>query len=474
MAAKFGTSGLRGLVGELDDGTAAAHSAAFFRHLLSTGAVAPGSRVYFGQDLRPSSAEISAQCMAAAEDEGLEPVDCGPLPTPALAAFAMARDAAAIMVTGSHIPADRNGVKFYRPDGEIDKNDEAAIASGVPSLDRAAMRWTPHHRPLDQSAEALDAFAERYRGALPDGCLAGRRIGVYEHSTVIRDMLADILAPSGAELVSIGRSDVFVPVDTEAVSDQTRARIHSWTERYNLDVLISADGDADRPLIADETGQVLRGDVLGLLVARLLEADAVVTPVTSSSGIESRVGARAGAKVLRTRVGSPFVIAAMAEAAEAGAQRIVGFEANGGVLTASPFTLGTARLAPLPTRDCVLPLLAALAASLAAGKTLSTLVAELALPVAVSGRIEDFPSKKGSDLVTSLTGDAAFRDRFLEPIGKPASLDTTDGLRMTLADGRILHLRPSGNAPEMRVYAEASTADEAEALVAAAVRRILD
>ncbi len=469
MAAQFGTSGLRGLVAELDDGTAAAHTAAFLRHLKAAGKVKKGDSVYFGQDLRPSSAEIAAQCMAAVEDDGLEPVDCGALPTPALAAFAMARHAASIMVTGSHIPADRNGVKFYRPDGEIDKGDEAAIASGVPSIDRASMRWTPHHRPLDQSGEAIAAFVDRYRGALADGALAERRIGVYEHSTVIRDLLAVILAPTGAELVSIGRSDVFVPVDTEAVSDQTRARIRAWKERYALDALISADGDADRPLIADETGEVIRGDVLGLLVARLLEADVAVTPVTSNSGIERHLRAR----VLRTRVGSPFVIAGMQSAAKEGAGKIIGFEANGGVLTASPFTLGTADLAPLPTRDCVLPLLCALAASIAAGSKLSAVVAELALPVAVSGRIEDFPSERGRDLVASLTADAPFRDRFLEPIGTLAAIDTTDGLRMSLADGRILHLRPSGNAPEMRVYAEASTADEAEALVAAAIERIL-
>jgi len=469
MSAQFGTSGLRGLVAELDDGTAAAHTAAFFRHLKAAGRVSDGARVYFGQDLRPSSAEIAAQCMAAAEDEGLEPVDCGALPTPALAAFAMARDAASIMVTGSHIPADRNGVKFYRPDGEIDKEDEAAIASAVTAIDRAAMRWTPHHRPVEQSDEALAAFAARYQGALPAGCLAGRRIGIYEHSTVIRDLLAVILAPSGAELVSVGRSDVFVPVDTEAVSEQTRARIRAWTQRYSLDALISADGDADRPLIADERGEVIRGDVLGLIVARLLEADAVITPVTSNSGIESRIAGQ----VLRTRVGSPYVIAAMASAVAGGAAKVVGFEANGGVLTASPFSLGAARLSPLPTRDCVLPLLSALAVSLGAGQTLSAVVAGLSLPVAVSGRIEDFPSERGRELVAALTADDDARLRFLARIGTAASLDTTDGLRVMLADGRILHLRPSGNAPEMRVYAEAPTEEDAASLVAAASERIL-
>ena len=468
MAAKFGTSGLRGLVGELDDGTAAAHVVAFLRHLKSAGAVAEGDPVYFGQDLRPSSAEIAAQCMAAAEDEKLEPVDCGAIPTPALAAWAMGRGATSIMVTGSHIPADRNGVKFYRPDGEIDKDDEAAISAHVGDIDRAAMRWTPHHRPADESAAALSAFAARYYGFLAEGSLAGKRIGLYQHSTVIRDLLADILAPSGAEIVPVGRSDVFVPVDTEAVSDQARARIRAWTQRYSLDVLISADGDADRPLIADDTGEVVRGDVLGLLVARLLGADIAVTPVTSNSGIESRLDA----KVMRTRVGSPFVIAAMISARETGAGKVVGFEANGGVLTASPFTFGKAQLPPLPTRDCVLPLLSALAVSLGAGQPLSTFVEGLALPVAVSGRIENFPTEKGKAIVQALSADAEIRAQLLDGIGEVGAVDTTDGLRMTLADGRILHLRPSGNAPEMRIYAEAATDEDAKALVAEMTPRI--
>lgn len=65
--------------------------------------------------------------MAAAEDCGVEAVDCGLLPTPALALAAAGE--AAVMVTGSHIPADRNGLKFYLPAGEISKAEEVAISA---------------------------------------------------------------------------------------------------------------------------------------------------------------------------------------------------------------------------------------------------------------------------------------------------------------------------------------------------------
>jgi phosphomannomutase len=66
-------------------------------------------------------------------------------------------------------------------------------------------------------------------------------------------------------------------------------------------------------------------------------------------------------------------------------------------------------------------------------------------------------------LVADLRSDAGKRAAFLAGFGSDAiTIDETDGLRMTLADGRIVHLRPSGNAPELRFYAEAASVAEAE------------
>lgn len=469
MHAKFGTSGLRGLVEDLDKGAAAAHTMAFLRHLKSSGQTGSGDAVYFGQDLRPSSAQLAAKCMAATEDEGFVPVDCGALPTPALANYAMARNAASIMITGSHIPADRNGVKFYRPDGEIDKIDEAAISALVGSCNSGLLRATPHHKPAVASQEAVAEFIRRYDGFLPKGALKNLRIGIYEHSTVIRDMLAEILAPTGAEIIPLGHSETFVPVDTEAVSDATSARFRAWTQRYHLDAVVSADGDADRPLLADETGDCIRGDTLGLITALYLGAEILVTPITSNSGIEARFPG----EVFRTKVGSPFVIAGMAQMAARGKGTIIGFEANGGVLTASEFSSGSTELAALPTRDCVLPILSALAATVKSGRALSDIVTKLALPVAANGRMENFAPEGSTALIEKLGRDNAVRAAFFEPIGTVTNLDLTDGLRMTLADRRILHLRPSGNAPEMRIYTEAADKTSAGALVDLTIARVL-
>lgn len=466
MAAKFGTSGLRGLVGDLTDGTAAAHARAFARHLRQAGMAAAGSPVFIGRDMRASSPQIAAQCAAVLFAEGLEPVDCGVLPTPALALYAMSENAAALMITGSHIPDDRNGVKFYRPDGEIDKTDEVAISelarqyAGLASPQAKLMR--------DRSSEANAGFIGRYRGFVPGGGLSGLRIGLYEHSSAASEVLAAILQGAGVEVVRLGKSSVFIPVDTEAVSEETRALTAGWVRSQALDGLVSADGDGDRPLVVDETGQVLRGDALGLIVARHLGADAVVTPVTSNSGIESRCPA----EVVRTRVGSPFVIAGMGEALARGRQCVIGFEANGGVLTGNRIRAGTADLAALPTRDSVLPILCAFAAARAAGQTLSAHVDGLGLPVAASDRIENFPTAESQALVARLAGDQAARTDFFAPFGKEMHVDLTDGLRVAFENGDIVHLRPSGNAPEMRVYSEAKTEAQAHEVIARAIGRI--
>ena len=126
---KFGTSGLRGLVSEMPDAVCEAYAAAFVDHLRRTGL--PPHEVLAGRDLRPSSPRIAAACLRALRARGVRAIDCGVVPTPALALEAARRGAAAVMVTGSHIPFDRNGIKFYRADGEINKADEAGITAAL-------------------------------------------------------------------------------------------------------------------------------------------------------------------------------------------------------------------------------------------------------------------------------------------------------------------------------------------------------
>ncbi len=470
MSLKFGTSGLRGLSSDLAGPATALYARAFARHLLGASLAKPGDMVLIGQDFRDSSPAIASIATDALRAEGLTPVDCGTLPTPALALLGLARNAACLMVTGSHIPADRNGIKFYRPDGEIDKDDEGAITRAAEAIRSEGMREAPAFSPQALGDEALALFEKRNHALLPPGSLAGLRIGVYQHSTVARDLFVSVLSHYGAEAVPLGRSETFSPVDTEAVSAETIALLTGWAREQTFDAIVSADGDGDRPLVTDETGMPLRGDLLGLVACRFLGATTVATPVTSNSGLEAALSA----KVLRSRVGSPYVIAAMNEAVTAGETAVAGFEANGGTLLATAFTVNGERLAPLPTRDSLLPVLAVLALRAREKRPLSQIAAGFALPAAASDRLENFAVETSAALMAELRSGPAALAVFLAPLGVPASQSDIDGLRVTLADGRVIHFRPSGNAPEMRCYVEAENETEASRLLSAGLARIRD
>ncbi len=458
MNLKFGTSGLRGPSIDLNGPAAAIYATAFAHYLLSSGQAKPGDPILLGRDFRASSPAISAICAGALTRAGMTVLDCGTVPTPALALYGLDIGAAALMITGSHIPADRNGIKFYRPDGEISKIDEEAIGRQAKALmaDPTPIDATPG-AAADHGRQAEALFLTRNAKILPAGALSGLKVGVYQHSTVARDLFVELLTGYGADVVPLGRSAEFIPVDTEAVSPAIVDLLKAWATEHGLDAIVSADGDGDRPLVSDETGQPLRGDLLGLIAAQFTGAAVAVTPVTSNSGLEGQPGL----SILRTRVGSPFVIEGMLEAVRNGENAIIGFEANGGTLTATDFTLNDATLSALPTRDSFLPVLAALSLAAQRQRPLSSLAADIALPVALSDRIENFPLETSAALMSHLRSGADNLANFLAPIGKPVSFSDIDGLRVTLADRSVVHFRPSGNAPEMRCYAEAETVDRA-------------
>jgi phosphomannomutase len=451
---KFGTSGLRGLAADLCGGAARRYTAAFLKHLSTV----PGGRVYLGRDLRASSPEIVADCAAAIGAAGLVPVDCGALPTPALALHAMAHGGPAIMVTGSHIPADRNGLKFYTSAGEITKSDEAGIAA-------ALVDAVPEGQgaPVDESVEAGDRYRQRYRGLLDVSALKMWRIGVFEHSSVARDMLVSFLTRAGADVVRLGRSDDFVAVDTEAFSDALFAPRFGWLDEYKLDAIVSTDGDADRPLVIDGNGEFVRGDVLGMIAARFLGADRVVTPVTSNSAIE---GVGWFGRVDRTRVGSPFVIAGMEAAAVESPGAVVGFEANGGTLLGNDVEVNGKVLTALPTRDAVLPMLAVLATAAKLGQSLAELVKSLPVRAALADRLAHVASERSAALLKRLGEEPDYAKGFFAPVGEIQSLSSIDGLRFSLASGDSVHYRASGNAPELRCYVEGVTPERARELLA--------
>lgn len=459
---RFGTSGARGLVADMSDAVCFAYTSAFLQVI----AAPAGGRVALGIDLRPSSPDIAAACAAAIRHAGLEVDYCGALPTPALAYYAQEQGIPALVVTGSHIPFDRNGIKFYRPEGEITKADEAGIAAAEASLPEQGLRVSlPAVNPA-----ARRLYLDRYLAFFPEKVLNGMRLGFYEHSSVARDLLTELLEALGAEVISLGRTDAFTPIDTEAVSAADMKQARRWAAEHGFDAILSTDGDADRPLIGDEQGNWFRGDIVGLLCARHLGIEVLATPVSCNSAIEKSGAFR---QVLRTRIGSPYVIEAMERLAEAGAGNIAGFEANGGFLLGGDLEKNGRVLRALPTRDAVLPMLALLASAREQGIKLSQLTIGLPPRFTASDRLQSFSGERSGRLLQQLAASQAARAELFGALcSEAAALDQTDGLRITFANGEIVHLRPSGNAPELRCYAEADSQDRAAALATACLERI--
>jgi phosphomannomutase len=242
---RFGTSGRRGRVVDLTQLEIYINALAELEYLQSLpageGGVVRGEEFCFAHDLRASSTafvegeggrgEICQAVERAILDAGMLPVNLGPLPTPALTYYALSRNLGSIMVTGSHIPFHLNGYKLNTSAGELLKEHEAPIAETVGNVRariyaqafdespfNACGMFKAGHRDLPPVNEAARmAYIERYESFFSGSTLRGRRILVYQHSAVGRDLLVDLLEHLGAEVITRGRSDQFVAIDTEAI-----------------------------------------------------------------------------------------------------------------------------------------------------------------------------------------------------------------------------------------------------------------
>ncbi len=537
---EFGTSGLRGLARDMTDREVWLTTRGFLRWLRQRAELLedePGA-VAVGEDLRdidPSTGEsstprIGRAVVQAIRDEGLEVIHAGHVPTPALALFGLrglGRAIPAIMVTGGHVAADRNGLELFRPGGEVLEHEHDDILDTVDELRselevevarRFDAKGSLREPPVTPSFDVWPTELYRSRYLVPFANrrpLEGMRVLVFEHSAVGRDILIDVLEQLGCAVRSVGRSEAFVALDTETIGPEDEARLAALVEAERVDALLSTDADGDRPLVVDDSGRFRRGDVLGLLCAEMLGATLAVVPISSSDAIDVQL-ARSRVELIKTKVGSPFVVAAMNEAIEAGARGVVGWEPNGGFLIADALSLeplgGEGVLEPLPVRDAMLPMLVMLLAARREALSPSELFARLPQRATRSGYIDELPRWRSERLLErllpedqrlrslSFAGDRvvacwfdgrsearglddktctqwrALRDRIVRTFAplrlhELIELDRLDGLRMRFATGEVLHLRPSGNAPQLRVYAIADEQRRADELIEACVRK---
>ena len=544
---RFGTSGRRGEVVHLTQLEIYINALAELRYLQSlpraSGGIMPGDDFFYAYDLRPSSihfvseqgnhGELAQAIEQAIRDAAMTPVNLGCIPTPALMYYALQRGQGSMMITGSHIPFDRNGYKTNSAKGELLKTDEAPIAAHVEAVREQLYQQAEAESLFDSSgalkggsrklsartADAAEAYIRRYTDFFSGRSLKGMRLLAYEHSSVGRDLLAETFRRLGAEVFPAGRSDTFVPIDTEAIDDHQLAFMQkltdeAWKKHGKLDAVISTDGDSDRPLIlgVDADGALGKvrffgGDLVGMVVAEYLGAGAVVVPISCNDAID-----RGPLKQIlepKTRIGSPYVIAAMDVARAKGRHRICGWEANGGFLLGSDFSRDGKVLSALPTRDAILPLAGVLFAAAEQHLSISALFTRLPRRFSKAALLRQFPRATSlkiikrfspadpliADVVFSAGGCSALdaqgntlsispdmqescqqirRDlaRFFTHIagfGEVVRINYIDGVRVYFSTGDVAHVRPSGNADELRVYAVADAQSRAEEIAALGV-----
>jgi phosphomannomutase len=508
---EFGTSGRRGKVVDLTQLEVYINALAELQYLQSLdpseGGIVRGDEFFFARDLRPSSdsfvpeqdgrGEIAQAIVAAIQDAGMRAVNLGLIPTPALTCYALDRGKGSIMVTGSHIPFGRNGYKTNSSKGELSKRQEAPINEQVRKVrqslygqhpdrslfnDRGFLK-TGHQDLPPAHPEARANWIERFTSFFSGGSLIGKRILVYQHSAVGRDLLVEVLERMGADVIAAGRSDTFVPIDTENIGEPQLAAIQALagdaTAKHGpLHALVSTDGDSDRPLILGVDAESAKvhffgGDLVGMVVAEYLQADAVVVPITCNDAVDR--GILASVVEPKTRIGSPYVIAGMEDARRKGKKRVCGWEPNGGFLTGSDMEKNGSVLKALLTRDAVLPILGVLSAAAESGLSLLDLFARLPKRFSRAALLEHFPKLVGLKVVASLSAGEGVRERlasFFTPamgFGAVVHVDYTDGVRVLFDNADVAHVRPSGNADELRIYAVADTQARADAIVAMGV-----
>ena len=462
----FGTSGARGLVKDMTDSVCYAYTTGFIQYLESIQDFTKSDKIMVSGDLRPSSERISQAVIQSIKDNGYEPIYCGNIPTPAIMLYGLHSNCSSIMITGSHIPDDRNGIKFNKSSGEILKEDEEKIRKqSVNFEENIKIDPLPKINSL-----AKEYYLKRYIDLLPPNYFKGLKIGVYQHSSVSRDILVDILSYLGGDIVKLNYSDTFIPVDTEAIRDQDINLAKKWSNEYNLDVIVSTDGDGDRPLISDENGHWIPGDIVGILTSIYLDADSVCTPLTSNTALEL---CNHFNHITRTKIGSPYVIRSMIESSKE-YKRVIGYEANGGFLTNSILQINNRNLEPLPTRDAILPILSILLMCKENKLKISDLVQKLPHRFTMNKKINNFLNEKSLKILNQYSDIDNIEKYFSLDFGPVYSINNLDGVRINFKSGDILHIRASGNAPELRLYHESDSFERVSEMSNISLKRILN
>ncbi len=437
-------SGARGIVGESMTPAVAVNFAAAFGSFVKASTGSPRPVFYLGRDTRPSSEMLAAAAAAGLTSVGGSVVDLGVVATPTVAVMVDERRAdGGMMITASHNPAPWNGLKCITAGGVAPPPaDGAGVARRLrPRANTAAGVDDAASVTLDSGGNDVhiarvltqvrvgDIRAARPRVVFDSingaGCVSGRAL----------------LEALGCDVIQInGDPDGRFVHDPEPVEANLQ-QLTRQTVADGADLGLATDPDADRLAVVDERGRYVGEESTLVLAARCLldrhGGAPIVVNLSTSRMIDDLAERYDGAVVIRTPVGEANVAAGMQRC-----NALVGGEGNGGVI-----------FPPVcRTRDSLTAMALVLDLVAAEGRMLSSIVDDLPAYVMIKHR---FDLDAGANGEAAASAAKRVAERFANE-----DLDTTDGIRVDVADGWV-HLRPSNTEPIMRLIAEARTQSRA-------------
>ncbi|MFF8940910.1 phosphoglucosamine mutase [Streptomyces sp. NPDC014864] len=439
MGRLFGTDGVRGvanadLTAEMALGLSVAAA-----HVLAEAGTFEGHKpkAVVGRDPRASGEFLEAAVVAGLASAGVDVLRVGVLPTPAVAYLTGALGAdLGVMLSASHNAMPDNGIKFFARGGHKLADELENRIEGVYEEHRTGAPWD---RPTGAGVgrvrdygEGFDQYVAHLLGVLPNR-LDGLKIVLDEAHGAASRVSPEAFARAGAEIVTIGAEPDGLNINDGCGSTHLD-KIKAAVLEHGAALGIAHDGDADRCLAVDHTGEEVDGDqILAVLALAMrersaLRSDTVVATVMSNLGFKLAME-REGIHLVQTAVGDRYVLEEMKEKDFA-----LGGEQSGHVIVLDHATTGDGTLTGL--------LLAARVAE--SGRTLRELASVMERLPQVLINVPDVDKsrvKTSADLAAAVT----------------------EAERELGETGRVL-LRPSGTEPLVRVMVEAADIDQARSV----------
>src|SRR5271156_6753507 len=277
-------------------------------------------RVVLGKDTRLSGYMIEPALIAGFTSVGMDVLQLGPMPTPAVAMLTRSMRAdLGVMISASHNPFDDNGIKLFGPDGyklsdEVEQSIERLIDTDITKR-LAKGRELGRAKRIDGVHDRYIEFAKR---TLPRNLsLEGLRVIIDCANGAAYRVAPEALWELGADVISIGVEPDGFNINRECGSTEPEALCRKVRE-MRADIGIALDGDADRVVIVDEQGHLVDGDQLLAVIAESWVEDGrlarpgVVPTVMSNLGLE-RYLQSLKLSLVRTPVGDRYVLEHMRE-----------------------------------------------------------------------------------------------------------------------------------------------------------------